>query len=77
MLNKLYLDKNKKKKLVKIFVQPTFLFSLWHFFTCCWQQKVNLILTAGEQRVNISRERVGAEYNLAGVGFKIQSHADI
>ncbi len=31
--------------------------------------------TAGEQRVNISRDRVGAGYNLAGL--KKQSRADL
>ncbi len=31
--------------------------------------------TAGEQRVNISWERVGAEYNLEGVGLKKNSPA--
>ncbi len=33
--------------------------------------------TAGEQRVNVSRERVNAGYNLAGAGLKKQSHADL
>ncbi len=33
--------------------------------------------TAGEQRENISREQVGAGYNLKGAGLKKQSRADL
>ncbi len=33
--------------------------------------------TAGEQRVNISWERVGVGYNLAGAGLKKQFRADL
>ncbi len=51
-----------------------------------WKQDLNLagtvgsgrkLFKAGEQRVNISREQVGAGYNLAGAGRKKQSRADL